>query len=277
MAIGSGGNYALAAARALLDTELDAEAIVRRAMEIAADICVYTNTIRSSSREPSTSACIADTMTNFFPPRDRLRARPLHRRPERRQARRRHRAAQSLAPPAARRAAARGGAAQEHPDDRADRLRQDRDLAPPRQARQRAVPQGRGDEVHRGRLCRPRRRADRARPRRDRHRARQGRAAARRCRPRRISPPRSACSTRWSAPRPARRRATRFRRKLRANELDDKEIEIEIEGHRGRRRSRFPACRRARWASSHRRHVRQGLRRPHQDAPHDRQGRATSR
>jgi len=43
MAIGSGGNYALAAARALLDTEQDAEAIARKAMQIAADICVYTN------------------------------------------------------------------------------------------------------------------------------------------------------------------------------------------------------------------------------------------
>jgi ATP-dependent HslUV protease, peptidase subunit HslV len=43
MGIGSGGNYALAAARALLDGGLDAEGIVRRAMEIAADICVYTN------------------------------------------------------------------------------------------------------------------------------------------------------------------------------------------------------------------------------------------
>ena len=43
MGIGSGGNYALAAARALIDTELDAEAIVRKAMAIAADICVYTN------------------------------------------------------------------------------------------------------------------------------------------------------------------------------------------------------------------------------------------
>ncbi len=43
-AIGSGGNYALAAARALADREdMDAEAIVRRAMDIAADICVYTN------------------------------------------------------------------------------------------------------------------------------------------------------------------------------------------------------------------------------------------
>jgi ATP-dependent HslUV protease, peptidase subunit HslV len=43
MGIGSGGNYALAAARALVDTEMDAESIVRKAMAIAADICVYTN------------------------------------------------------------------------------------------------------------------------------------------------------------------------------------------------------------------------------------------
>ncbi len=42
-AIGSGGNYALAAARALIDSDLDAETIARRAMAIAADICVYTN------------------------------------------------------------------------------------------------------------------------------------------------------------------------------------------------------------------------------------------
>ena len=44
-AVGSGGNYALAAARALIDedSELDAEQIARKAMKIAADICVYTN------------------------------------------------------------------------------------------------------------------------------------------------------------------------------------------------------------------------------------------
>ena len=42
--IGSGGNYALAAARALADRDdMDAEAIARRAMAIAAEICVYTN------------------------------------------------------------------------------------------------------------------------------------------------------------------------------------------------------------------------------------------
>ena len=44
IAIGSGGNYALSAARALIDVEgLDAEAIARKSMKIAADICVYTN------------------------------------------------------------------------------------------------------------------------------------------------------------------------------------------------------------------------------------------
>jgi ATP-dependent HslUV protease subunit HslV len=43
MGIGSGGNYALAAARALYDYEPDAEIIARKAMAIAAEICVYTN------------------------------------------------------------------------------------------------------------------------------------------------------------------------------------------------------------------------------------------
>jgi ATP-dependent HslUV protease subunit HslV len=43
MAIGSGGNYALAAARALAETDMDAEEVARRAMKIAAEICVYTN------------------------------------------------------------------------------------------------------------------------------------------------------------------------------------------------------------------------------------------
>ncbi len=45
IAIGSGGNFALAAARALMDVEgLSAEDVARRAMRIASDICVYTNT-----------------------------------------------------------------------------------------------------------------------------------------------------------------------------------------------------------------------------------------
>jgi ATP-dependent HslUV protease, peptidase subunit HslV len=42
-AIGSGGNFALAAARAMIDSDRGAEDIARRAMAIAADICVYTN------------------------------------------------------------------------------------------------------------------------------------------------------------------------------------------------------------------------------------------
>src|SRR3954471_20125326 len=42
-AIGSGGNYALSAARALDDYEVDAEKIARRAMAVAAEVCVFTN------------------------------------------------------------------------------------------------------------------------------------------------------------------------------------------------------------------------------------------
>ena len=52
-AIGSGGNYALAAARAMMDGDKSAEDIARDAMAIAADICVYTNgnlTVESISK-----------------------------------------------------------------------------------------------------------------------------------------------------------------------------------------------------------------------------------
>ncbi len=42
-AIGSGGNFALAAARGLMASDLSAEQVARKAMAIAADICVYTN------------------------------------------------------------------------------------------------------------------------------------------------------------------------------------------------------------------------------------------
>ena len=41
--IGSGGNYALAAARALYDSKLNAEQIAKKSLEIAADLCIYTN------------------------------------------------------------------------------------------------------------------------------------------------------------------------------------------------------------------------------------------
>ncbi|MFQ5534724.1 MAG: ATP-dependent protease subunit HslV [Sphingomonadales bacterium] len=43
MGIGSGGNYALSAARALYDLDVEAEEIARRAMKVASEICVYTN------------------------------------------------------------------------------------------------------------------------------------------------------------------------------------------------------------------------------------------
>ena len=41
--IGSGGNYALAAAKVLIETDLSAEEVVRKAIKIASDICVFTN------------------------------------------------------------------------------------------------------------------------------------------------------------------------------------------------------------------------------------------
>ncbi len=43
VAIGSGGNYALSAARAIFEYEEDAEVLGRKAMEVAADVCVFTN------------------------------------------------------------------------------------------------------------------------------------------------------------------------------------------------------------------------------------------
>ena len=63
IAIGSGGPYALAAARALIDRDdMDAEAIAKRSLEIAAEICVYTNdnfiveTLEASDTEDSNSS-----------------------------------------------------------------------------------------------------------------------------------------------------------------------------------------------------------------------------
>lgn len=61
-AIGSGGNYALAAARALAEhTELDAGELVREAMKIAASICVYTNENINVEELEETSDGAADT------------------------------------------------------------------------------------------------------------------------------------------------------------------------------------------------------------------------
>ena len=41
--LGSGGNYALAAAKVLIDTDLTAEEIAKKSIKVAADICVFTN------------------------------------------------------------------------------------------------------------------------------------------------------------------------------------------------------------------------------------------
>src|SRR3546814_5149981 len=54
--IGSGGSFALAAARALVEVDgLDAEAIARKAMKIAGDICIYTNENITIESLPSSS------------------------------------------------------------------------------------------------------------------------------------------------------------------------------------------------------------------------------
>ena len=41
--IGSGGNYALAAAKVLIDTNLNAEEVAKKSIQVASDICVFTN------------------------------------------------------------------------------------------------------------------------------------------------------------------------------------------------------------------------------------------
>ena len=141
---------------------------------------------------------------------------------------------------AARSGAARGSHAEEHPDDRADRRRQDRDRAPPRESGQRAVHQGRGDQVHRGRLRRQGRRADRARPGR-----RRGKMAREQAKPQvrsqaedraedrildALLPRRqSSCGSASDSRRVARqrRRAQKLRKQLREGTLDEREIEIE--------------------------------------------------
>ena len=41
--IGSGGNYALAAAKVLIETDLNAEEIAKKSLKVASDICVFTN------------------------------------------------------------------------------------------------------------------------------------------------------------------------------------------------------------------------------------------
>ena len=175
MAIGSGGPFAQAAARALLDnTDLDARTITEKALGIAADICVYTNqnlTIEElscwidrlkslkcrllSKYEPLiylTNKKIANM--SEMTPREIVQELDKH----------------IIGQDAAKRAVAialrnRWRRMQVDEPLRAEitpknilmigpyRGRQDRDRAPPGQARQCTVYQGRGHQVHRGRLC----------------------------------------------------------------------------------------------------------------------------
>ena len=96
-------------------------------------------------------------------PRDHSPPRRVHRRPVQSQARRRCRPAQSLAAPSTGARTWRGCLSQEHPADRPHRRRQDRDRTPPGNPGARSVRQGRGNQVQRNWLPRPRRRVDGAR------------------------------------------------------------------------------------------------------------------
>ena len=173
--------------------------------------------------------------------RNRRRARQARRRPEAGEAGRRHRVAQPHAAAEAAAGARRRGRAEEHPDDRPDRRRQDRNRAAPGEAGAVAVPESRGVEIHRGRLRRPRRRVDGARPGRDRRRhgarradargPRQG-AAERRGAPARSAPAAAAAGAgrrleRRSARRSQRTRE-RLREQLRDGRFDDRVVEIEV-------------------------------------------------
>ena len=114
--------------------------------------------------------------------RDRRRARQVRHRAGQGETRRGDRPPQPPPSAAAACGYCRRSHAQEHPDDRADRRRQDGDRAPARATGAFTVHQGRSVEVHRGRLCRPRRRVDGARSggARRRHGARgEGRRSAR--------------------------------------------------------------------------------------------------
>ena len=115
--------------------------------------------------------------------------------------------------------------------------RQDRDRAPPGAARRRALHQGRGDQVHRGRLRRQGRRLDRPRPGRHRGQADAREAMKRQVRTRAedaaeerildVLVPPARCSTAQPSDATAPTRQE-LRKKLREGVLDDKEIEIEV-------------------------------------------------
>ena len=136
---------------------------------IAADICIYTNHQHRRSRScravaDSSARAHADSIDTLTPAPDRRSSSTSTSSGSTGQARRRHRAPQPHAAAEAAEGARRRRRAEEHPDDRPDRRRQDRDRAAPGEAGAVAVPESRGVEVHRGRLRRARRRVDGARP-----------------------------------------------------------------------------------------------------------------
>ena len=137
---------------------------------------------------------------------DRGRAQPLHRGAGGRQEGGRHRRAEPLAPgPGARRHPGRDHPLQHH-HDRPDRRRENRGGPPARPAQRRAVHQGRGLQVHRGGLRRPRRRIDGARPGGRRHQHGPDRARGRGLSPGRAAGRRAAAGSAAAAARPRRRR-----------------------------------------------------------------------
>jgi ATP-dependent HslUV protease, peptidase subunit HslV len=167
IAIGSGGPFAQSAARALIEnTDLEAREIVDKALGIAADICIYTNTTspsRNSTPPPGECNHRRYPMSNMTPREivqeldKHIVGQPTPSAPSR--SRCATAGAACSSPDAAQR-----DHAEEHPDDRPDRRGQDRDRPPPGALAKAPVRQGRGHQVHRGRLCRPRRRIDHPRP-----------------------------------------------------------------------------------------------------------------
>ena len=111
------------------------------------------------------------------------------------EARRGDRPAQPHAPAEAGARDGRGDRAEEHPDDRPDRRRQDGDRAPAGAPRAVAVREGRGQQVHRGRLRRPRRRVDGPRSGRARRSTWCAPSGSRKSGRRRCRTPRIGCST----------------------------------------------------------------------------------
>ena len=195
-------------------------------------------------------------MPEHDPRRDRPRTGQAHRRPAGRQARGGHRAAQPLAPPAGRRGAAQRDHAEEHPDDRPDRRRQDRDRAPPgaswptrpsSRSRRPSSPRSamsaamstRSSATWSTSAVKMMREQEMDKVQRRRRGRRRGPHPRRRCCRRRAA-------TSWdddAAPVRTDGSGTRqkFRKKLREGELDDKEIEIETQRRQPRRGDHGPA------------------------------------